>query len=242
MKYLFHTFFYQPMYNALVFLVNILPGGNIGLAVIILTLLVKFILFPLSQKSVVTQAKMRKLEPELKRIKELHKNNQQELAKKTMELYKKEGVNPFSGCFLILLQLPIIFALYYVFRAGVTFDKTLLYSFVSLPATVTSVFLGIDLVKKSMLLAVIAGISQYFQISLSMPALPKRTSNEPMSFQEEFSRNMSTQMKYIFPFLVVFISYSLSSAIALYWVVSNLFAICQELYVRKAAKEIIKTN
>ncbi|MCX6735674.1 MAG: YidC/Oxa1 family membrane protein insertase [Candidatus Parcubacteria bacterium] len=238
MKTLFHTIFFQPMYNALVLLVDILPGGSVGLAVIILTLLVKFVLFPLSQKSVVTQAKMRKLEPELKRVKELHKNNQQELARVTMELYKKEGVNPFSGCFLLLLQLPIIFALYYVFLAGLKFDKTLLYSFVSLPDTVNSVFLGIDLVKKSMLLAVIAGISQYYQIALSMPALPKRTSNEPMSFQEEFSRNMNTQMKYIFPFLVVFISYSISSAIALYWIISNMFAIGQELYVRRKTKTI----
>ncbi len=240
MKTLFHTIFFQPMYNALVFLVDILPGGSVGLAVIILTLLVKFVLFPLSQKSVVTQVKMRKLEPELKRVKELHKNNQQELARVTMELYKKEGVNPFSGCFLLLLQLPIIFALYYVFLAGLKFDKTLLYSFVSLPDTVNSVFLGIDLVKKSMLLAVIAGISQYYQIALSMPALPKRTSNEPMSFQEEFSRNMNTQMKYIFPFLVVFISYSISSAIALYWIISNMFAIGQELYVRRKTKAVVR--
>jgi YidC/Oxa1 family membrane protein insertase len=226
------------MYNVLVYLVDILPGGNVGLAVIILTLLVKFVLFPLSQKSVVTQARMRKLEPEMKRIKELHKNNQQELAKKTMELYKKEGVNPFSGCFLILLQLPIIFALYYVFLAGLKFDKTLLYSFVSLPVVVNSVFLGIDLVGKSALMAFIAGVTQYFQLHLSMPPLPKRTSNEPMSFQEEFTRNMNTQMKYIFPFLVFFISYTISSAIALYWVVSNIFAICQELYVRRKTKEL----
>ncbi len=240
MKTIFDTIFYQPMYNALVFLVDVLPGGSVGLAVIILTLFVKFVLFPLSQKSVVTQAKMRKLEPELKKVKELHKNNQQELARVTMELYKKEGVNPFSGCFLLLLQLPIIFALYYVFLAGLKFDTTLLYSFVSLPDTVNSVFFGIDLVKKSIFLAVIAGITQYYQLAFSMPALPKRTSNEPMSFQEEFSRNMNTQMKYIFPFLVIFISYSISSAIALYWIVSNLFAIGQELYVREKTKAISK--
>ncbi|MFA5830292.1 MAG: YidC/Oxa1 family membrane protein insertase [Candidatus Paceibacterota bacterium] len=238
MKTIFHTFFFQPLYNALVFLVDVLPGGNVGLAVIILTLLVKFLLFPLSQKSITTQAKMRKIDPEMKKLKEKHKNNQQELAKKTMELYKEEGVNPFSGCFLMLIQLPIIFALYYVFLAGLKFDKTLLYPFVSLPAVVNSVFFGIDLMKKSAFLAIIAGISQYYQLSLSLPTLPKRTSNEPISFQEEFGRNMNSQMKYIFPFLVVFISYSISSAIALYWVVSNLFAICQEFYVRKKAKEI----
>jgi len=238
MKTLFHTIFYQPMYNALVFLVDILPGGSVGLAVIILTLLVKFVLFPLSQKSVTTQVKMRKIEPELKKIKELHKNNQQEMTKKTMELYKKEGVNPFSGCFLLILQLPVIFALYYVFLAGLKFDSSLLYSFVHLPSSVNSVFFGIDLVKKSLILALLAGISQYYQIRLSLPAVPQKTSKEPLSFQEEFAKNMNVQMKYIFPFLVIFISYSISSAIALYWIVSNLFAIGQELYVRRKTKEL----
>jgi len=238
MKTLFHDIFYQPMYNALVFLVDILPGGSVGLAVIILTLLVKFILFPLSQKSVTTQVKMRKIEPELKKIKELHKNNQQEMTKKTMELYKKEGVNPFSGCFLLLLQLPVIFALYYVFLAGLKFDASLLYSFVHMPSSVDSIFFGIDLVKKSLILALLAGVSQYYQIRLSLPALPQKTSKEPLSFQEEFTKNMNVQMKYIFPFLVVFISYTISSAIALYWIVSNLFAIGQELYVRRKTKEL----
>ena len=226
------------MYNALVFLVDILPGGSVGLAVIILTLLVKFILFPLSQKSVMTQVKMRKIEPELKKIKELHKNNQQEMTKKTMELYKQEGVNPFSGCFLLLLQLPVIFALYYVFMAGLKFDSSILYSFVSLPVALNSVFLGIDLAKKSLILAILAGISQYYQIRLSLPALPQKTSKEPLSFQEEFAKNMNVQMKYIFPVLVIFISYSISSAIALYWIISNLFAIGQELYVRRKTKEL----
>jgi len=238
MKTIFHTIFYQPMYNALVFLVDILPGGSVGLAVIILTLLVKFILFPLSQKSVMTQVKMRKIEPELKKIKELHKNNQQEMTKKTMELYKQEGVNPFSGCFLLLLQLPVIFALYYVFMAGLKFDSSILYSFVSLPVALNSVFLGIDLAKKSLILAILAGISQYYQIRLSLPALPQKTSKEPLSFQEEFAKNMNVQMKYIFPVLVIFISYSISSAIALYWIISNLFAIGQELYVRRKTKEL----
>ncbi|TRZ53158.1 hypothetical protein D4R99_01330, partial [bacterium] len=127
---------------------------------------------------------------------------------------------------------------YYVFLAGLKFDSSLLYSFVHLPSSVNSVFFGIDLVKKSLILALLAGISQYYQIRLSLPAVPQKTSKEPLSFQEEFAKNMNVQMKYIFPFLVIFISYSISSAIALYWIVSNLFAIGQELYVRRKTKEL----
>ena len=91
-----------------------------------------------------------------------------------MELYKEHNLNPFSGCFLILLQLPVIFALYYVFRGGFVFSADTLYSFVSLPTSINTSFLGIDLVKKSVVIALLAGITQYFQIRLSMPTAPKR--------------------------------------------------------------------
>jgi len=232
----FHTVFYVPMYNILVFLVDSIPGGNIGLAVVILTILVKLALFPLSQKSVTTQAKMRKIEPEMKAIKEKYKN-QQEQAQKVMELYKTHNLNPFSGCFLILLQLPVIFALYYVFLNGFKFDAKILYSFVHLPLSVDSYFLGINLLEKSVVLAAIAGISQYYQLRFAMPAITPREQGKTLSFQEEFTRNMSVQMKYIFPVMVFFISYTISSAIALYWIVSNVFAILQELYVRKLAEK-----
>jgi YidC/Oxa1 family membrane protein insertase len=236
MKSLFHTLFYQPMYNLLVFLVDSIPGGNIGLAVVILTILIKLALFPLSQKSITAQAKMRKIEPEMKKIKEKHKD-QKEQAEKIMQLYKEHNLNPFSGCFLILLQLPVIFALYYVFLEGFKFDTDILYSFVSVPESVNLYFLGIDLAGKSMILALVAGVSQYFQIKLAMPATAPIEKGKELTFQEEFTRNMSVQMKYIFPPMVFFIAYTISSAIALYWVVSNIFAILQELYVRKLAKD-----
>jgi len=222
------------MYNLLVFLVDILPGGNIGLAVIILTILVKLVLFPLSQKSVSTQAKMRKIEPEMKKIKEKYKD-QKEQAEKIMALYKENNLNPFSGCFLVLLQLPVIFALYYVFLQGFKFDTTILYPFVHLPLAANPSFLGINLLGKSVVLAFIAGVSQYFQLKLAMPAATPKEPGKELTFQEEFTRNMSVQMKYIFPPMVFFIAYSISSAIALYWVVSNIFAIAQELIVRKTA-------
>src|SRR3989344_7583049 len=113
---IFSTVFYQPLYNTLVFIIASVPGANVGVAIIILTVVVRSVLLPLSHKSVVSQAKMRSLAPHLEKLKEKHKDNKQEQARKTMELYKEHGINPFSGCLLVLIQLPIIFALYFVFN------------------------------------------------------------------------------------------------------------------------------
>ena len=171
----FNTFFYEPLYNGLVFLISIMPGADVGLAVIVLTLLVKIIILPLSHKSVASQAKMRSIEPEMKRVKERHKDKQEQ-ARQVMDLYKKHGVNPFSGCFLMLVQLPIIFALYWVFFKGLAnnIDQTILYSFVVAPEQINVHFLGfIDMSQKNIILAALAGISQYFQMKLSMPPIPK---------------------------------------------------------------------
>src|SRR3990172_11473486 len=142
----FNTFFYEPLYNGLVFLISVMPGTDVGLAVIVLTLLVKIIILPLSHKSVASQAKMRSIEPEMKRVKERHKDKQEQ-ARQVMDLYKKHGVNPFSGCFLMLVQLPIIFALYWVFFKGLAnnIDQTILYSFVVAPEQITCQGGAIDL-------------------------------------------------------------------------------------------------
>lgn len=247
MKEFFNTFLYQPIYNILVFLVDILPGGDVGLAIILLTIFVKIILLPLAHKSTKTQAKMREIDPRLKELKEKHKDNREKQARAIMDLYKEQGINPFSGILLLLIQLPIIFALYYVFWKGLPFDPSIIYSFISNPDTVNFNFLGfINLQEKSFILAFLAAVTQYFQIDLSLPKpQPKKEERDKKSkgvqkesFQEEFARNMSTQMRYVFPVMVFFISYAISSAIALYWAVSNLFTIGHELWVRRRAAAI----
>src|SRR3989344_4157600 len=116
---------YKPLINALAFLISNIPGGDVGLAVVILTILVKLILFPLSQKSIESQVAMTTLSPELNKIK-MSVASKEEQAKLTFELYKKHKTNPFSGCLLLLIQIPIIFALYYVFYKGINFDSGLL--------------------------------------------------------------------------------------------------------------------
>jgi len=137
---LWDTLLYEPLLNALAFLVSVVPGGDVGIAVVILTILVKIILFPLSRRSIESQAKMSLLAPELKKIKG-GGASKEEQAKQSFELYKKHKTNPFSGCLLLLIQIPIVFALYYVFYKGLNFSPENLYSFVSPPTELNMHFL-----------------------------------------------------------------------------------------------------
>src|SRR3989344_6547531 len=154
---------YKPLLNALAFLVSIIPGGDVGIAVVILTILVKILLFPLSQKSIESQAAMNILAPELDKIKKSGVNKEEQ-ARRTFDLYKKHKTNPFSGCLVAFLQIPVILALYYVFIKGLNFENDVLYSFVHIPKVVDTMFLGIDISHKSFVLAFLAGVSQYLQV------------------------------------------------------------------------------
>jgi YidC/Oxa1 family membrane protein insertase len=230
---IWNAILYQPLLNALAFLVSIIPGGDVGLAVIVLTIVVKIILFPLSQKSIESQAQMTLLAPELNKIKGSGKSKEEQ-AKLTFELYKQHKTNPFSGCLLVLIQIPIIFALYYVFYKGISFQNGILYSFIHIPAHMNMIFLGlIDISKKSLLLAILAGVSQYLQAYYMPKPVTSGKAGSPASFSDSFAKSMNTQMKYIFPFIVAFIAYSISGAIALYWITSNLFMVGQQIYVKK---------
>src|SRR3989344_4971866 len=140
MHYLWDTLLYKPLINALAFVVSIVPGGDMGLAVILLTIFVKIVLFPFSQKAIKNQAAMSMMAPELDKIKKSGVSKEEQ-AKLTFELYKKHKTNPFSGCLLVLIQIPIIFALYYVFFKGINFESGLLYSFVQAPEHANMIFL-----------------------------------------------------------------------------------------------------
>jgi YidC/Oxa1 family membrane protein insertase len=222
---IWNAILYKPLVNLLAFFVSVVPGGDLGIAVIILTILVKLILFPLSKRSIESQAKMNKIKQSGK--------SKEEQAKLTFDLYKKNKANPFSGCLLVLIQIPIIFALYYVFLKELKFDNGLLYSFVKVPENINTYFLGVLDISgsKNIILAVLAGVSQFFQ-AYYMPKIAPTTGGKG-SFAESFGKSMQMQMKYIFPFIISFIAYSLSGAVALYWITSNLFTIGQQIYVNK---------
>lgn len=230
---MFTKIFYEPIYNALVFLVDIIPGGDIGLAIILLTLIIKFILLPLHRKAIISQIKLKRIEPKINEIKEKY-TDKQEQAAKTFELYKQEKINPLSGCLPILIQLPIIFALYRVFLNGFDFSSAAehLYSFVKSPETINTNFLGaFDLGARNLFLAVLAGITQFFQIDLAVKRNPAVKNDGSM--QANISGMMSKQMRFIMPVFVGFISYQISGAIALYWSVNNIFTTVQEIVINK---------
>src|SRR3990167_8759116 len=231
MSFLYHTFFFDPLYNSLIVLFKFLPWADAGIIVIILTILVRLILFPLSKRAVITQMKMTEIAPDLQKIKEQYKNNTEEQAKKTLDLYKTKGVNPFSGIFVIIIQIPIIFALYQIFLHFPVVNADLLYSFVEVPQAINTTFLGfINITAKSAVLAFLAALSTFLQFKVSMKEQKAPTGN---SFGDNLARSMQTQMKYFFPVIVFFISYSISGVIALYWLTTNLFSIGQELFVRR---------
>lgn len=230
---LFMAIIYQPLYNGLIFLMGVLPWADAGISVVIFTFLVKLLLFPLSQKAVRTQLKMRSFEAEIAALKEKHKDDREAHARATMAFYKEKNVNPFSSFFLALVQIPIILALYYIFYAGglPQVDTSLLYSFVHVPEISMS-FLGlVDITKGSILLAILVGVSQYFQIMFSMPAMKPGTGTP--SFKDDFARTLNMQMRYVLPIVVAVVAYHISGAVSLYWITSNLFAIGQEMYARR---------
>ena len=235
---IWHTVFFDPIYNGLISFVNIIPGADLGLAIIALTIVVKLVLLPLSLKAARTQLVMRTLEPKLAELKERFKNDREQLARKTMDAYKEAGVNPFASIFLVFLQIPIIIALYLsVFSGGgVKFPEVnveLLYSFISIPETVNMMFLGfVDIAAKSLPLALLAGVTQFIHTSLAMPPVAPRDKDAAPSFGEDFKRSMQLQMKYVMPVIIFFVAYTISAAIALYFLVSNIVAIGQEYVVR----------
>jgi YidC/Oxa1 family membrane protein insertase len=233
MKTLWNLFIYNPIYNLLIFIAQHITMQDVGLAVIILTIIIRLALFPLSKKSIVGQYKMRALEPKLQALKNKGLNKEEE-AKETFALYKQENINPFSGFLYLLIQLPILLALYFSFSRGVSQPQHL-YSFLSTDG-LKNTFLGlIDITKPFLPLAILAGITQAIQAFLApQPAAPGREGDKNM--QNQFAQSLAVQTKYILPLIIVFIASRLASAVALYWTVANLFSILQELYLRKTVR------
>src|SRR3989344_3672443 len=229
----FKVVFYQPLYNGLVFLMDVIPGADAGIAVIALTVIVKLVLFPLSKRSIETQFSMRRFQPELDELKKKYASDREGYARATMAFYKEKRINPFSSFFLLLIQLPVIISLYYVFfRGGLPeINEALRYAFIPSPE-VSMEFLGlIDIAGKSITLAALAGITQFFQVKLALP--PSAPGTRDGSFQRELMNGMHMQMKYVMPIVAAVVAYTISGAVAQYWTTSNLFAIGQEIIVRR---------
>lgn len=199
--------------------------NNFGIAVIGLTLLVKLVTNPLNKKALESQKAMAEIQPRLKEIQNKHKDSQEKQAQEMMALYKEKKFNPFSGIFLLFIQIPIIWALFYVFKGGISIDPAQIYSFISLPQTINPYFLGIDLSKPNIYLAVLTAIAQFFQAKTSTPTAPKAAAEDKTS---QMTNMMQKQMVIFIPIITLIVLYSLPSALGLYWLITTVFTIFQQ--------------
>lgn len=175
---------------------------------------------------------MRALEPKVQAIK-ARKLSKEEESKALFALYKEEKTNPFSGCLYILIQLPILFALYFAFIKGVSQPEHL-YSFLNTEGLKNTLLGLIDITKPFLPLAILAGVTQGLQAFLApAPVIP--VGNE-QGFQHQFAKSMGIQTKFVLPLIIIFVAAKLAAAVALYWTITNLFSIGQELYFRKTLR------
>ena len=229
----FNLILRQPLFNALILLYESLPGHDFGIAVIVLTVLIRLILYPVMIQSIKSQKQLQEIQPKIQEIQKKYKDDKQQQAKETMALYQKQKVNPFSGCLPLLIQLPILIALFLVFRTlqgGLdSLELSSLYSFISSPGNIAEpMFLGlINLANPHFGLAIAAGIAQFFQTKMMTPKTSK-TKQKDSGQMAQFSNMMQKQMLYFFPAFTIFILLKIPSAVALYWMVSTLFSIAQQ--------------
>ncbi len=211
MTNLFHLLLIDPLLRLLLFLYANVTLHDLGSAIILLTVIVRLVLYPLFYKSLKQQHVLKKIQPHIQEIQAKHKDNREEQGKALMALYREHGVNPLMSLGLILVQLPILIALYQVFR-------------MPLPE-VTQSFLGlITLSERSILLVIVAALLQYLLGVMSMAG-----NKDDKSPAAQTARNMVM----IGPVITVAVLWSLPAAIGLYWVATTLFSIAQQLHVER---------
>jgi len=234
---IFNTLLYKPLFNALVLLYQYIPGQDFGVAIIILTILIRIVFYPLMVKSIQAQKILSEVQPKIQEIQQKFKNDKERQSKEMVALYQKEKINPFGGCLPLLIQLPILIALFRVFWRGLTPGAMgYLYSFVPNPGMINPAFFGLlDLSQPNLILAFLAGITQLFQSKMLTP----KTKPQSKDKTAQFSDMMQKQMLYLFPLFTVFILWRLPSAIGLYWVITALFSIGQQYLVFKKNKQCL---
>ncbi len=241
----FNEVLYKPLYNALIILYNIIPGHDLGVAIVVLTVLLRIALHPLSKKAIKSQKQLQEIQPEIQALQKKYKTDPQKQAAAVMEFYRTKKISPVSGCLPLLIQLPLLIALYQVFLAGLNSNGLAnLYDFVVKPEAMHPITMGVlDLSKSNLGLAIIAGAMQFFQTRMLMkvnkknpPAVKKEENKEGGGFAKDFSESMNKQMLYVMPFLTVFISASLPAGLALYWVVTSVFSILEQYLLVKNNK------
>jgi len=246
LSFIYNEILYYPLFNLMVFFYNVIPGQDIGVAIIMVTLLVRFALYPMNSKSIKSQRAMQAIQPEMKEIQKKYKEDKEKQAKELMSLYQRRKVNPFSGCVPLLIQFPVLIALYHVFINGFKDESlAILYPFVSNPGYLNPISFGIiNLSETNIWLALIAASLQYFQTKMLMGQKKnkedkKEEENKEKTAEEktqDFAQSMTKQMIYIMPVITFVFAMSFPSGLALYWAVTTLFAIVQQHIIMKKKK------
>lgn len=246
----FTLIIYQPLYNGLIGIYNIIP--DLGWAIIILTVIIRVLLLPLSRKSIESQKKMQEIQPEIKKIQEKYKDDKQKQGQMVMEFYKKNKINPASGCLPLIIQLIILIGLYRVFMAGINFngETDLLYSFIQNPGTINPIAFGfLDMTARSIPLAIVAAALQFWQTKMMLGQKKKDEEKNPVNAKDkkepDFSSIMQQQMLYVMPGITFFIGLTFPAALPLYWIVTTVFMIVQQHVIlnkekNKSDKSLIK--
>jgi YidC/Oxa1 family membrane protein insertase len=235
MKELFSAILYEPIFNGFVALYNLIP--DVGVVILIVTLIIRGVMYPLTKKSISSQKSMQDLQPKMEDLKKKHKDNQQLLAQETMKLYKEHKVNPIGSCLPILLQLPIFLALFYVLQNGLANESfDLLYSFVAHPGSINPIGFGIvNLAEPNVFLAILAALAQYWQAKTMQSKRPPKVAGEGGK-DESMSAMMNKQMLYFMPFITLVIGMTFPGGLALYWMLSTLSMAIQQEYIFRKKK------
>lgn len=233
---LFHAVLYQPIFNLFVFLYNILPGHDVGLVILVITILVRLLLYPLTSSSIKSQRALQDLQPKMNAIKLQYPDDKQKQTQAIMEMYKNNKVNPLASCLPLLIQLPILIALYKVLQDGLN-SKNLadsLYSFVANPGAINQVSLGIfNLAQPNYVLAVLAGAAQYLQARTMSRKNPPAQAGQGGK-DEAMMAMMNKQMLYFMPVITVIIGLNLPAGLTLYWFFGTLLMALQQIWLFKS--------
>lgn len=234
MSWLFEQILFIPVFNLLIFIYNIIPYKDLGISIILLTILIRLMLYPLSQKALKSQKDLQALQPKMKEIQEKYKDDKEMQGKEMMKLYSENKVNPFSACLPILIQLPFLIAVYSVLRKVSVDSLHYLYGFISAPESINNIFIGlIDLTKPNIVLAVLAGITQFIQSKMMTATKQPAVAG---SSDEIAMANANKSMLYVMPLITVIIGASLPAGLTLYWFITTLLMLVQQYFVLKKKK------
>lgn len=237
---LFRALVTKPILNTMIFIGGLLPWHSLALAIVIITVIIKLILFIPTQHAMEGQKKMQLLQPKLEAVRKKYPNDAVKVNEETMKLWKEHGVNPMQSCLPLLLQFPLLIGLLYVVEAGanLALSREYVYGFnQNLSWSFNTFFFGIDLTKPEVwIFPVLLVVMQFFQMKLSFAIADKKKAKEVEKAEETPGNPMALQqnlMLYVLPLMIGFFALRFPAAVALYWGVSTLFAIGQQIIVNR---------